>query len=558
LPTMTQLEVFQRKALQVSPEDNVAVAVVDLHAGDTVSLGGREWSIQSQVGAKQKFALRDLRPGDSVIMYGVVVGEVSEGIQQGTALSTANVRHQRAPLKKRAASYDWHPVDVARWKNRTFLGFARPDGGVGTRNYWLVIPLVFCENRNIRVLQEAFEQELGIAAPAKYRKHVAELVELYRAGRTTEIDRWEFSPAVTEQTSGRVFQSVDGVKFLTHEMGCGGTRDDARSLCGLLAGYLQNPNVAGATVLSLGCQNAQVSILREEILKRNPKFEKPLLVFDQQGSELESVMLSRAIRATFSGLVNANKITRTPAPLSKLTIGLKCGGSDGFSGITANPVLGYLSDQISALGGKTILSEFPELCGVEQDLMDRCVTDAAAERFLQLMQTYADAAVAVGSGFDKNPSPGNIRDGLLTGAMKSAGAARKGGRSPVCGVLDYPEYVTAQGLNLLCTPGNDVEAVTAQVGAGATVVLFTTGLGTPTGNPIAPVIKISTNSALAARMHDIIDVDCGGILTENRTVEESADELLETVIHVASGQVQTKAEQNRQDDFIPWKRGVSL
>jgi altronate hydrolase len=299
-------------------------------------------------------------------------------------------------------------------------------------------------------------------------------------------------------------------------------------------------------------------MLREEVLKRSPKLEKPLLIFDQQGSELESVMLSRAIRATFAGLVNANKIARTPTPLSKLTIGLKCGGSDGFSGITANPVLGNVSDQLSELGGKTILSEFPELCGVEQDLMDRCESDESADRFLQLMKSYADAAQAVGSGFDKNPSPGNIRDGLLTGAMKSAGAARKGGRSPVRGVLDYPEYVTAAGLNLLCTPGNDVEAVTAQVGAGANVVLFTTGLGTPTGNPIAPVVKISTNSALASRMHDIIDVDCGGILTENRTVEETGDALLETIIRVASGDLHTKAEQNRQEDFIPWKRGVSL
>ena len=355
-----------------------------------------------------------------------------------------------------------------------------------------------------------------------------------------------------------MFPNLDGVKFLTHEMGCGGTRDDARSLCGLMAGYLHNPNVAGATVLSLGCQNAQVSILREEIQKRSGKLDKPLLVFDQQGSELESAMLSRAIRSTFLELAKANEISRGPAPLSKLTIGLKCGGSDGFSGITANPVLGYLSDQLSELGGRTILSEFPELCGVEQDLIDRCESDASADRFLQLMQTYADAAAAVGSGFDKNPSPGNIRDGLLTGAMKSAGAARKGGRSPVRGVLDYPEYATASGLNLLRTPGNDVESVTAQVGAGANVVLFTTGLGTPTGNPIAPVIKISTNSALAARMHDIIDMDCGGILTENRTVEETGEALLETVIRVASGEMQTKAEQNRQDDFIPWKRGVSL
>jgi altronate hydrolase len=555
---MSELELFQRKALRISAEDNVAVALTDLRAGDTVSVAGGKWTLQTPVGAKQKFALRDLRPGDSVIMYGVVVGQASEAIVEGGALSTANTRHQRGALKERAQSYEWHPPDVSKWKNRTFSGFARADRQVGTRNYWLVIPLVFCENRNIRVLQEAFEQELGIAAPARYRKYVAELVDLYRSGRVDEIARQEFSESASTRSETRLFPNLDGVKFLTHEMGCGGTRDDARSLCGLMAGYLHNPNVAGATVLSLGCQNAQVSILREEIQKRSGTLDKPLLVFDQQGSELESAMLSRAIRSTFLELVKANEISRSPAPLSKLTIGLKCGGSDGFSGITANPVLGYLSDQLSALEARTILSEFPELCGVEQDLIDRCESDASADRFLRLMQTYADAAEAVGSGFDKNPSPGNIRDGLLTGAMKSAGAARKGGRSPVRGVLDYPEYATASGLNLLRTPGNDVESVTAQVGAGANVVLFTTGLGTPTGNPIAPVIKISTNSALAARMHDIIDMDCGGILTENRTVEETGEALLETVIRVASGEMQTKAEQNRQDDFIPWKRGVSL
>jgi altronate hydrolase len=408
------------------------------------------------------------------------------------------------------------------------------------------------------VLQEAFEQGLGVAPPARYRRYVSDLVDLYRSGKLTEIANWEFRPESTSDGGRTVFPNVDGVKFLTHEMGCGGTRDDARSLCGLLAGYILHPNVAGATVLSLGCQNAQVSLLREEIQKRSSKLQKPLLVFDQQGSELESIMLPRAIRATFLELIKANETARTPAPLSKLTIGLKCGGSDGFSGITANPVLGRVSDRLSALGGKTIMSEFPELCGVEQDLMDRCQTNEMADRFLQLMETYSSAAEAVGSGFDKNPSPGNIRDGLLTGAMKSAGAARKGGRSPVCGVLDYPEQATAPGLNLLRTPGNDVESVSAQVGAGANVVLFTTGLGTPTGNPIAPVVKVSTNSSLAARMHDIIDADCGAIVTENRSVDETADALMETVLRIASGETRTKAEQNQQDDFIPWKRGVSL
>jgi len=237
---------------------------------------------------------------------------------------------------------------------------------------------------------------------------------------------------------------------------------------------------------------------------------------------------------------------------------LKCGGSDGFSGISANPAVGQVSDLVVSLGGRTILSEFPELCGVEQALINRAVNKEVGNRFIQLMSDYAARAKAVRSGFEMNPSPGNIKDGLLTDAMKSAGAARKGGTAPVAAVIDYPEYSTTPGLNLQCTPGNDVECVTAQVGAGANIVLFTTGLGTPTGNPIAPVIKVATNSELTQRMGDIIDVDCGPIVSGERSIEQMGADLLETIVHVASGEVRTKAELLGQDDFIPWKRGISL
>ena len=209
------------------------------------------------------------------------------------------------------------------------------------------------------------------------------------------------------------------------------------------------------------------------------------------------------------------------------------------------------------LGARTILAEFPELCGMEQNLIDRSRNNEVADRFIHLMRAYAERAQAVGSGFDMNPSPGNIKDGLITDAMKSAGAAKKGGTSPVNDVLDYPEYATQPGLNLLCTPGSDVEAVTAQVGAGANIVLFTTGLGTPTGNSIAPVMKLSTNSTLGRGMSDIIDFDCGVIISGDQTLEETAAAILRRIIAVASGE-RTKAELLRQDDFIPWKRGVSL
>ena len=265
-----------------------------------------------------------------------------------------------------------------------------------------------------------------------------------------------------------------------------------------------------------------------------------------------------AIRQTFLGLIEANKAQRVPVPLANLCVGLKCGGSDGFSGISANPAIGQTADLIAALGGRTILSEFPELCGVEQELINRGKNKVVGDRFAQLMRDYAARAAAVRSGFDMNPSPGNMRDGLLTDAMKSAGAAKKGGTSPVTAVLDYPEYSTEPGLNLQCTPGNDVECVTAQVAAGANVVLFTTGLGTPTGNPIAPVVKLSTNSILAERMHDIIDVDTGPVVAGEKTIEQMGEDILELVIQVASGEARTKAELKAQEDFIPWKRGVSL
>jgi len=316
--------------------------------------------------------------------------------------------------------------------------------------------------------------------------------------------------------------------------------------------------VAGATVLSLGCQHAQIRILQEEIRKRNPNFEKPLFVFEQQQSGSEAAMMSEAIRQTFLGLAEANKAQRTPAPLSKLCVGLKCGGSDGFSGISANPAIGHTSDLLAALGGRTILSEFPELCGVEQNLIDRGKSKEVGDRFIRIMNDYAARAAAVRATFEMNPSPGNMRDGLLTDAMKSAGAAKKGGTSPVTAALDYPEYSTESGLNLQCTPGNDVECVTAQVGAGASVVLFTTGLGTPTGNPITPVVKLSTNSALAKKMHDIIDVDTGAVVEGQSTIEKMGESILDYVIDVASGRVHTKAEEKAQEDFIPWKRGVSL
>jgi altronate hydrolase len=546
------------RALKLDARDNVAIALEDLPKGGHVLVAGSDYELETDVPAKYKFPIEDLAAGDPVIMYGVLVGKAVAPIRRGEVITVRNLRHEAFPFHETTETISWNPPDISKWREGTFLGYHRADGQVGTRNHWLVIPLVFCENRNIDMLKQAFVEELGFATPPIYRQQVAELARLYREGQLDTAQQHVAAEQKPALQRSPLFENIDGIQFLTHEGGCGGTREDSNNLCGLLAGYIHHPNVAGATVLSLGCQHSQTAILREQLRSRDPNFSKPLIVFEQQQSNSEFTMLSEAIRKTFLGLVEANKSKRAPAPLSKLTIGLKCGGSDGFSGISANPAIGHVADMLAALGGRGILSEFPELCGVEQNLINRSVSQEVGGRFIQLMQDYAARAKAVRSGFDMNPSPGNIRDGLITDAMKSAGAAKKGGTSPVTAVLDYPEYSAAPGLNLQCTPGNDVECVTAQVGAGANIVLFTTGLGTPTGNPIAPVIKISTNSSLARRMQDIIDIDAGGVVSGEETIEKMGEKILDFVLRVASGEVHTKAEILAQNDFIPWKRGVSL
>lgn len=545
-----------RRLLRIHPSDTVLVALSDLAAGESAAHDTGTLTLVTPVPAKHKVVESDTMPGDAIVMYGVLVGRATEFIACGAALTTANVRHDAAAIDLTApVAREWTAPDTSRFAERTWNGYHRADGRVGTRNLWLVLPLVFCENRNVRALQDALERELGYAAPEVHRLTVREMVERHQRGEP-------FDGAMTNAPEGlraaRPFPNVDGIRFLTHEGGCGGTRQDTRALCGLLAGYIVHPNVAGASVLSLGCQHAQVDILREEIAARDASFAKPLFAYEQQRMGTEDALMRAAMRDTFGGLIEANRAQRAPAPLSALNVGLKCGGSDGFSGISANPAIGHTSDLLCALGGTTLLAEFPELLGSEQDLIERCTRPELAVKFAELMRAYDAQAHAVGSGFEMNPSPGNIRDGLLTDAMKSAGAARKGGSAPVTDVLDYPSRATTPGLNLLCTPGNDVECTTAQAAAGANIILFTTGLGTPTGNPVAPVIKLATNSALARRMPDTVDIDCGAVVSGDASLEQMGERVLDLVIATASGEHTTAAERLGQWDFIPWKRGVSL
>ncbi len=548
-----------KSALLIDPSDNLAVALRPLAPGERVSAGDHSVQICEPIPPKQKFTLSAMALGDRARMYGVTVGVVTVPIPSGGLITTTNLKHQADGFSlARRGGATWSPPSVERWKQATFDGFHRSDGSVGTANHWLVIPMVFCENRNVHAIRTAFERSLGYEKTSHYERLAQNLVDAYRHGSDRETLLGLSIEATDDPNRNRVFPNVDGIQFLIHNMGCGGTRNDAASLCGLLAGYITHPNVAGATVLSLGCENAQLELLERAIRERSPSFEKPLLTYRQQGYPDEQTLLETAIKDTFIALTEANRVERKPAPLTRLCIGVECGGSDGFSGISANPTVGALSDRIVGLGGSIVLAEFPELCGVEQELVDRCVTDEVAARFTSLTSAYAERARAVGSDFSQNPSPGNIRDGLITDAIKSAGAAKKGGSSPVVDVLDYPEIVRKPGLHLLCTPGGDAECTTALAGAHANLILFTTGLGTPMGNPICPVIKISTNSELAARLPDLIDFDTGAIIRGEAAIEQLGEELLDYVIEVASGRAQTKAQRLGQGDFQPWKRDVSL
>jgi altronate hydrolase len=543
--------------LQIHPDDNVLVALQDLPKGQVIEWNNSQIILQDDIRAKHKFFITDLKVDDEVLMYGVLVGKATTPILKGGLMTTDNIHHASQDYSFRDVNYQWKKPEVSAWTNRTFNGYHRKDGRVGTANYWLFVPTVFCENRNLDVIKESLYHTLGYAVTDKYRSFTDQLLTAFNEGESIASFQLDSLSAI-QPAKNRVFKNVDGIKFLNHQGGCGGTRQDSALLSNLLAAYADHPNVAGITVLSLGCQHLQTQDLLNDVKKRNPAFDKSILIFEQQQSQSEEQLIKEAILKTFVGLTEINKIERAPAPLSELCVGVKCGGSDGFSGISANPSVGYTSDLLVALGAKVLLAEFPELCGAEHNIIDRCVDKPTADKFIRLMQEYDAQAHAVGSGFHMNPSPGNIKDGLITDAIKSTGAAKKAGTSPVVDVLDYTEPVTKPGLSLVCTPGNDVEATTGKAASGATLILFTTGLGTPTGNPVCPVIKVATNTQLATRMSDIIDIDTGAIIRGEKTIEEMGIEILEYCIKAASGEVTPKAVLLNQDDFIPWKRGVSL
>jgi len=340
---------MKNSILRIHPADSILVALKNLRAGETVEYNGHPYTLKENIPAKHKFYMRDTPAGSEVIMYGVLVGKTESDVIAGSRVSTENLKHASGAYDYRDAKYQWSPPDASGFRDTPFQGYHRHDGRVGTANYWLFIPTVFCENRNLDVIREVLQDELGYSVTEKYKSFTRELILAQQQGK--KISASDIPSFSTTHVRSRVFKNVDGIRFLKHEGGCGGIRQDSAVLGKLLAAYANHPNVGGITILSLGCQHLQSSELLDDIKKSSPGFDKPIYVFEQQQSQSEEQLIQESIRKTFEGLIQIDQLERKPASLDKLCIGVKCGGSDGFSGITANPAVGYCADLLVALGG---------------------------------------------------------------------------------------------------------------------------------------------------------------------------------------------------------------
>lgn len=494
--------------LRIAPSDDVAVTLRAVSAGEHLTVTGLpSVHVAQDVPKGHKLALRDMPAGCRVQKFGSAIGVLTAAVRCGDWVHSHNLRTALAGQidyrgMATAASADWSPPASVL---HSFQGFRRADGRVGTRNEIWVLATVGCVARTAR--------------------RIAEAAQAAHAG------------------------VVDGVYAYTHPFGCSQLGDDLARTQAIIAGLARHPNVGGLLLVGLGCESLQLSRLLPELeLQRGARIR----AFTAQQSEDEVAEGLDRI-AELVALMRAD--VREPCPLSELVLGLKCGGSDGFSGLTANPLVGAVADRVAAAGGTPVLTEIPEIFGAEHLLMQRATTPAIADQVAALVNDFKQYFLDHGEPVSENPSPGNIAGGITTLEEKSLGAVQKSGRAPLTQVLRYGESVRAHGLALLEAPGNDAVSSTALVAAGVTVLLFTTGRGTPLGFP-APTLKIASNSALARSKPRWIDFDAGRLLS-GMALDTLADELLALVIATASGQA-TQAEHNGERDIAIWKGGVTL
>ena len=489
--------------LKINPADNVAVALRALHAGEILPADGKELTLTTDVPAGHKVALRDLEPGEEVIKYGFPIGRTTAAIPLGSHVHTHNLRTQLGGEQ----SYAYHPraCGIAAQPPETFPGYLRENGAVGVRNELWILPTVGCVSDVARALERKAQCLTG--------------------------------------------GGVEGVYAFSHPYGCSQMGEDQENTRAILADLACHPNAGGVLVLGLGCENSGV----EEIQKRIPKeYERRIryLVCQQADDEIEAGM--KLLNELADGMRGEK---RTACSVSKLVIGLKCGGSDGFSGITANPVIGGFADLLTAQGGSVILTEVPEMFGAETLLMERCESRELFDKTVSLINDFKRYFEENHQTVYENPSPGNKAGGISTLEDKALGFTQKSGFSPVRDVLRYGQRATVPGLNLLSAPGNDLVASTALAAAGAQIVLFSTGRGTPFASPV-PTVKISSNTALAQKKRGWIDFDAGALLS-GRTLPEMSRALMKYVLAVAGGQL-VCSEKKGYHDMAIFKTEVTL
>ena len=493
------------KYIQINPLDNVAVALENLNPGDILQVNGRSVCVAEEIPRGHKVALTDLSTGSEVIKYGFSIGNMTDGVKEGCLVNERNLHTSLSGLSE----YEYKPCIAEIEKNecnRTFNGFRRSNDSVGIRNEMWIVPTVGCVN--------------GIAE--------------------------RLASAMREETK---CEGIDAIVAYTHNYGCSQLGDDHENTRNILRNLVKHPNAGAVLVVGLGCENNQPSVFKEILGDYDNSRIRFLVCQEEDDEEQRGMEMLREMYAIM------RKDARTSIPLSELRIGLKCGGSDGFSGITANPLLGRFSDYLVSCGGTTVLTEVPEMFGAETILMNRCVSREVFDKTVALINNFKSYFIANKQPIYENPSPGNKAGGISTLEEKSLGCTQKSGSSAVCDVLEYGETLCEKGLNLLSAPGNDLVASTALAAAGCHIVLFTTGRGTPFGT-FVPTVKVSTNSDLYNRKRQWIDFNAG-VLVEGVSMDELLNDFIDMLVSVASGE-KVLNEKNDYRGVAIFKTGVTL
>ncbi|MDE7244309.1 MAG: altronate dehydratase family protein [Oscillospiraceae bacterium] len=492
-----------REFMKIHSGDSVAVALTPLSAGTVLQIEGQTVTLLEDIPQGHKFALVPVAAGAPVIKYGAPIGVAKEDIPAGGWVHIHNIKTGLGDVLD--YSYEPDNVPLVPTDDVLFQGYRREDGQAAVRNEIWIIPTVGCVNDVARAIERQAQQ--------------------FKTG------------------------SIDGIFAFTHPYGCSQMGEDQENTRKILAGLINHPNAGGVLVLGLGCENSNIDVLKPYIGQWNEKRVKFLVCQESDNEIADGVALIEQL-AQYAGTFQRENIS-----CGELVIGMKCGGSDGLSGITANPTVGAFSDLLISKGGTTILTEVPEMFGAETLLMDRCENDQIFADTVKLINGFKDYFTSHGQTIYENPSPGNKKGGISTLEDKSLGCTQKSGSAPVSGVLSYGQRVQCRGLNLLSAPGNDLVASTALAASGAHMVLFTTGRGTPFACPV-PTVKIASNSALASKKPNWIDFDCG-VLVESGSVEELGQRLFDFVLETASGKA-VRAEQAGFHDMAIFKQGVTL